>query len=44
MAILFDLPSDEDLQNWRNIKKLVALLGLKDANYNDAAEKYTTKV
>ena len=32
--LLFDLPSQDDLDNWRKIKVLVAPLGIKDIEYD----------
>ena len=45
LAILFDLPSEEDLENWRKIKILVAPLGLKEIEFReeDRKEVYLNK-
>ena len=39
LAILFDLPSQDDLNNWRKIKVLVAPPGLKDFVFDHDASK-----
>ena len=38
-ALLYDLPSEEDLANWRNIKVLVAPLGVKDIEFHVEDER-----
>ena len=42
MALLFDMPLEEDLTNWRKIKILVAPNGLKEVVYenNKTKEEY----
>ena len=39
LALLYDLPSEEDLANWRNIKVLVAPLGVKDIEFHVEDER-----
>ena len=39
MALLFDLPSQEDLNTWRPIKILVAPPGMTDVEFDNAATK-----
>ena len=37
--LLFELPPQEDLNNWQKIKVLVAPLGIKDIEYDDTMSK-----
>eukprot|EP00957_Ditylum_brightwellii_P048603 3688024-Ditylum_brightwellii.AAC.1 len=39
MALLFDLPSREDIENWKKIKVLVALPGAKNISLNEELPK-----
>ena len=38
-VLLFELPTQDDLDNWQKIKVLVAPLGIKDIEYDNTMSK-----